>query len=502
MKALKAPSAVAVDVAVTLAFTASVWTATIATDSPQTCAASDINSSRGSRRGWLHSYFSTCSAIVAVVPSTPAAADPAAARYCFKPHPLKAPKAASAIVVVVAVAFALVTAISPAAASTGTHKASATTRIASALVDGPTALIGRTADVVYGHVRTDDVHPAHRALVRVLQHVAVQQLPLPKIRRLEADPTDSSRINAGDCIVNLALLVHFTAPAGRYHHDMIEMLVERVDLGPPDGPLVHLVVGDGVKGDVLVPRNTVDAALGHEYFVGVLAGNVRFSQPAQGSREGWAPPEEVDGLRGGGSTDDSPDRLSPEADRKFTRAVAADDKVGAGGSCKEVGGLGGQGHRGSPDAIVGDLHGLASSNGEAIRDGEGINDGDAEAEPAVSLDVDLRDVLAVGDVSDLGRPEYLQHPLVAGPKRHVGIDAGILLYNEETEGSSSDLASGVPVHVGVVPVRASGMIVRDVPCVVQAFSRADRACGVVRVAGAHDVEAVGVDVGTDGSGVA
>ena len=502
MKALKAPSAVAVDVAVTLAFTASVWTATIATDSPQTCAASDINSSRGSRRGWLHSYFSTCSAIVAVVPSTPAAADPAAARYCFKPHPLKAPKAASAIVVVVAVAFALVTAISPAAASTGTHKASATTRIASALVDGPTALIGRTADVVYGHVRTDDVHPAHRALVRVLQHVAVQQLPLPKIRRPEADPTDSSRINAGDCIVNLALLVHFTAPAGRYHHDMIEMLVERVDLGPPDGPLVHLVVGDGVKGDVLVPRNTVDAALGHEYFVGVLAGNVRFSQPAQGSREGWAPPEEVDGLRGGGSTDDSPDRLSPEADRKFTRAVAADDKVGAGGSCKEVGGLGGQGHRGSPDAIVGDLHGLASSNGEAIRDGEGINDGDAEAEPAVSLDVDLRDVLAVGDVSDLGRPEYLQHPLVAGPKRHVGIDAGILLYNEETEGSSSDLASGVPVHVGVVPVRASGMIVRDVPCVVQAFSRADRACGVVRVAGAHDVEAVGVDVGTDGSGVA
>ena len=53
------------------------------------------------------------------------------------------------------------------------------------------------------------------------------------------------------------------------------------------------------------------------------------------------------------------------------------------------------------------------------------------------------------------------------------------------------------MHVGVVPVRASGMIIRYIPRVVKAFARVDGAGNVVRVAGAHDVEAVGVNVGAD-----
>ena len=42
---------------------------------------------------------------------------------------------------------------------------------------------------------------------------------------------------------------------------MVQMRVERMNLGSHDGPLMHLVVGNFSEWDVLVPWDTVDAAV-------------------------------------------------------------------------------------------------------------------------------------------------------------------------------------------------------------------------------------------------
>ena len=149
-----------------------------------------------------------------------------------------------------------------------------------------------------------------------------------------------------------------------------------------------------------------------------------------------------------------------------------------------------------------DLHEIASLNEKAIRNGERVDDRDAETEPSISLDLDLGDVLAVGDVSDVGRPKYLQHPLVAGPKRHVGIDMKVVVDNEEAHRASADLTLGVDLEVGMVPIGSARMVFGDVPRVVKTFTRVNRTSNIIGVSGAHNMKAVGVKVGADGGEVA
>lgn len=121
----------------------------------------------------------------------------------------------------------------------------------------------RTANIVLGHVPTNHIHPTHCALVRVLEHVAVKHLTLPYVGRPKSDPTSTRNVIPRDGVVKLALL-QFAATTWGDHHGMVQMLVERVDLGTMDGPLMHLVVGNGSEGGSLVPRDTIDAAVRHE----------------------------------------------------------------------------------------------------------------------------------------------------------------------------------------------------------------------------------------------
>ena len=93
--------------------------------------------------------------------------------------------------------------------------------------------------------------------------MTVQQLPLPYVGRPKSDPTSPPCIIPSDGVVKLALL-QFAATTWGDHHGMVQMLVERVDLGTMDGPLMHLVVGNGSEGGSLVPRDTIDASCRHE----------------------------------------------------------------------------------------------------------------------------------------------------------------------------------------------------------------------------------------------
>ena len=138
----------------------------------------------------------------------------------------------------------------------------------------------RTANIVLGHVSTNHIHPTHCALVRVLEHVAVKHLTLPYVGRPKSDPTSTRNVIPRDGVVKLALL-QFAATTWGDHHGMVQMLVERVDLGTMDGPLMHLVVGNGSEGGSLVPRDTIDATCRHVYLPSILARNERLPEARQ-----------------------------------------------------------------------------------------------------------------------------------------------------------------------------------------------------------------------------
>ena len=325
----------------------------------------------------------------------------------------------------------------------------------------------------------------------------MEDLPLAEVGRSKPDPAYPLEVRPGYGVVDLPLLVHLAAPPRRDDLDVVHVLVEGVDVGPVDGPLVHLVEGDGVEGNLGVPSDAVNAYLGHEDVEDVGTGDEGLPKASQRRRPGGGPVGQGNLLRRLRARDDPPHRLAPVADGEAPGAVAPDDEVRSGRPGEDVVGALGLRHRGGPDSVVRHLHVLAPLDGEAIRHGERIHDRDSEAEPAPPLHLHVVRGLAVGQVPHLGRAEDLQDPLVVGPGRGQipGIDGGIVLHDEEAEGPSTDLASGVPVHVGVVPVGSARMVRGELPDVVQAPPRRHRAGDVVGTSGAHDVQAVGVEVG-------
>ena len=378
---------------------------------------------------------------------------------------------------------------------------------------GPAALVRWSLPVVPGHQISHDIDPSHGTEIGVRQIVAVHHLPLAKVCRPEPEGAPSPRVDPGDGVVELPLLVHVSAAAGGYDLDMIQMLVEGVFHCVKDGPLVYLAVRDGVEGPLGVPLLAVDGVGGNDHVPCIFAGNGGLPQALQGGGKVGLPLGQGNFLGGRFRVDHNKANMPVVVpDGKVSQLGAPDRVVHPGGGRHPVPDAFGLRDRGGPYAVVSDLPDVAPVDPEVCAEAQRIHHRDSKAEPPVPLDR-LQEVLAavlpdpVHDHAPVREPgKYLEQALVLGPRGDVGIDPGIVLNDEHPERTPADLNLGPPVMVGMIPVRASRMVPVQVPDVVQALAAPDGAGDVVRVCRSQDVEAVRVEVGrvifAGGGGVA
>lgn len=131
----------------------------------------------------------------------------------------------------------------------------------------------------------------------------------------------------------------------------------------------------------------------------------------------------------------------------------------------------------------------AAAEGEPIRFGQDVDDADAQPIPLVGVHPNDLILLAISiNLSvDTGHHEK---DFVGGPVGSVGIDHLVILDDEHTVGTTVHLWLGKAMMVGMIPVRAAGMVVGDIPYVIEAVTAAVYVTGyIVTISSADNVKA-------------
>ena len=131
----------------------------------------------------------------------------------------------------------------------------------------------------------------------------------------------------------------------------------------------------------------------------------------------------------------------------------------------------------------------AAAEGEPIRFGQDVDDADAQPIPLVGVHPNDLILLAISiNLSvDTGHHEK---DFVGGPVGSVGIDHLVILDDEHTVGTAVHLWLGKAMMVGMIPVRAAGMVVGDIPYVIEAVTAAVYVTGyIVTISSADNVKA-------------
>lgn len=289
-------------------------------------------------------------------------------------------------------------------------------------------------------------------------------------------------------VVELSLLVLFTAAPGLDDEDVVQMKVEGMSFGSGQCPFMDFVVCNGGEGSGRVPQNIINSLSCQFNFECILGRYHGFGNALQRPRALGNPVLHLKWIGVDGT--DVYSRGLGTAEQHMERRGAPDGKVGAGRSRQVELGLGRAGHLGPPDTIGSDLMDLtAATKGQPVRFGQHIHDADAQPIPLVGIHANdfVLVAIAINLTVDTGHHEQ---NFVGCPLGCVWIDHFVILDDEHAVSAAIDLWFSKTMLVSMVPVASAGVVVRDIPHIVEAVSTAVYVTGhVVSISSANNVEA-------------